>query len=126
MATSAGGRHELATPQGQSMVSILLFEDLLIVPRAGHCGFRKRLPNAKVSKDRGRLKPFRRPLCFYLALRSVATSAGGRHELATPQGQSMVSILLFEDLLIVPLLAIVAKSHRPRLPPNAKPRTEAV
>ena len=33
---------------------------------------------------------------------------GERHELATPQGQSMVSILLFEDLLIVPLLAIVA------------------
>lgn len=33
---------------------------------------------------------------------------GERHELATPQGQSMVSILLFEDLLIVPLLAVVA------------------
>jgi glutathione-regulated potassium-efflux system ancillary protein KefC/glutathione-regulated potassium-efflux system protein KefB len=33
---------------------------------------------------------------------------GERHELATPQGQRMVSILLFEDLLIVPLLAVVA------------------
>ena len=33
---------------------------------------------------------------------------GERHELSTPQGQRMVSILLFEDLLIVPLLAIVA------------------
>ncbi|EKB55920.1 monovalent cation:proton antiporter-2 (CPA2) family protein [Bergeyella zoohelcum] len=33
---------------------------------------------------------------------------GERHELATPRGQKVVSILLFEDLLIVPLLAIVA------------------
>ncbi|MDO5058563.1 MAG: monovalent cation:proton antiporter-2 (CPA2) family protein [Neisseria sp.] len=33
---------------------------------------------------------------------------GERHALATPAGQRMVSILLFEDLLIVPLLAIVA------------------
>lgn len=31
-----------------------------------------------------------------------------RHEISTPQGQRIVSILLFEDLLIVPLLAIVA------------------
>ena len=30
-----------------------------------------------------------------------------RHEISTPQGQRIVSILLFEDLLIVPLLAIV-------------------
>ena len=32
---------------------------------------------------------------------------GERQELATPRGQRIVSILLFEDLLIVPLLAIV-------------------
>lgn len=32
---------------------------------------------------------------------------GERQELATPHGQRIVSILLFEDLLIVPLLAIV-------------------
>lgn len=31
-----------------------------------------------------------------------------RHALASPAGQRMVSILLFEDLLIVPLLAVVA------------------
>ena len=31
-----------------------------------------------------------------------------RHEISTPQGQRIVSILLFEDLLIVPMLAIVA------------------
>ncbi len=33
---------------------------------------------------------------------------GERNELNSPSGQRMVSILLFEDLLIVPLLAIVA------------------
>lgn len=33
---------------------------------------------------------------------------GERQELASPRGQRMVSILLFEDLLIVPLLALVA------------------
>lgn len=33
---------------------------------------------------------------------------GERNELASSRGQKMVSILLFEDLLIVPLLAIVA------------------
>lgn len=33
---------------------------------------------------------------------------GERHALASPAGQRMVSILLFEDLLIVPLLAMVA------------------
>ncbi|MDU8923739.1 monovalent cation:proton antiporter-2 (CPA2) family protein [Pasteurellaceae bacterium LIM206] len=31
-----------------------------------------------------------------------------RHEINTPQGQRIVSVLLFEDLLIVPMLAIVA------------------
>lgn len=33
---------------------------------------------------------------------------GERHELSMPRGQKMVSILLFEDLLIVPLLASLA------------------
>ncbi|MGY6519658.1 MAG: monovalent cation:proton antiporter-2 (CPA2) family protein [Lysobacteraceae bacterium] len=33
---------------------------------------------------------------------------GERGELATPAGQKMVSVLLFEDMLIVPLLALVA------------------
>nr|WP_263076780.1 cation:proton antiporter [Moraxella nasicaprae] len=33
---------------------------------------------------------------------------GEKGELATPSGQKMVSILLFEDLMIVPLLTIVA------------------
>lgn len=33
---------------------------------------------------------------------------GERGDIATPRGQKIVSILLFEDLLIVPLLAIVA------------------
>ncbi len=31
-----------------------------------------------------------------------------RGEMSTPKGQRMVSILLFEDLAIVPLLALVA------------------
>ena len=41
---------------------------------------------------------------------SSSSSAAGRstRELASPRGQRIVSILLFEDLLIVPLLAIVA------------------
>ena len=30
-------RHEISTPQGQRIVSILLFEDLLIVPMPGDC-----------------------------------------------------------------------------------------
>ncbi|PNP96685.1 monovalent cation:proton antiporter-2 (CPA2) family protein [Moraxella sp. RCAD0137] len=38
----------------------------------------------------------------------VMSSLGENNELGTAKGQSMVSILLFEDLLIVPLLAIVA------------------
>lgn len=33
---------------------------------------------------------------------------GERGDLATPSGQKMVSVLLFEDMLIVPLLALVA------------------
>lgn len=38
----------------------------------------------------------------------VMSSLGENNELGTAKGQSMVSILLFEDLLIVPLLASVA------------------
>ncbi|MFB6349765.1 monovalent cation:proton antiporter-2 (CPA2) family protein [Moraxella sp. ZJ142] len=37
----------------------------------------------------------------------VMQSLGENNALSTPRGQSMVSILLFEDLLIVPLLAFV-------------------
>lgn len=38
----------------------------------------------------------------------VMQSLGDRGDIAQPQGQKIVAILLFEDLLIVPLLAIVA------------------
>lgn len=38
----------------------------------------------------------------------VMQTLGESNELSTPKGQSMVSILLFEDLLIVPLLALIA------------------
>ena len=38
----------------------------------------------------------------------VMQTLGENNGLSTAKGQSMVSILLFEDLLIVPLLAIVA------------------
>ena len=34
------------------------------------------------------------------------------HFIALPRGQKMVSVLLFEDMLIVPLLAIVALMSR--------------
>ena len=43
---------------------------------------------------------------------------GERQELASPRGQRIVSILLFEDLLIVPLLALVA-SLAPATPESA-------
>ncbi|TYT27321.1 potassium transporter [Luteimonas viscosa] len=47
---------------------------------------------------------------------------GERGDIALPRGQRMVSILLFEDLLIVPLLALVAfMSHAP-VDPDAPPR----
>lgn len=52
---------------------------------------------------------------FVCAMGFVLTSTaivmqllGERGDIATPRGQKMVSVLLFEDLLIVPLLAIVA------------------
>jgi len=38
----------------------------------------------------------------------VFQALGERGDLATPAGQRMVSVLLFEDMLIVPLLALVA------------------
>jgi len=47
---------------------------------------------------------------------------GERGDIALPRGQRMVSVLLFEDLLIVPLLALVAfMSHAP-VDPDAPPR----
>ena len=46
---------------------------------------------------------------FVLTSTAIVMSVlGERNEIATPSGQKIVSILLFEDLLIVPLLAIVA------------------
>ena len=46
---------------------------------------------------------------FVLTSTAIVMSVlGERNELGTPSGQKIVSILLFEDLLIVPLLAIVA------------------
>lgn len=52
---------------------------------------------------------------FVCAMGFVLTSTaivmqllGERGDIAAPRGQKMVSVLLFEDLLIVPLLAIVA------------------
>src|SRR5690606_14897601 len=51
---------------------------------------------------------------------------GERGDIALPRGQRMVSILLFEDLLIVPLLALVAvMSHAPA-DPDAPPGLVAV
>jgi len=58
---------------------------------------------------------FSLPVSFVCAMGFVLTSTaivmqllGERGDIAAPRGQRMVSILLFEDLLIVPLLAIVA------------------
>ncbi|MGY1457406.1 MULTISPECIES: monovalent cation:proton antiporter-2 (CPA2) family protein [unclassified Luteimonas] len=55
------------------------------------------------------------PVAFIAAFGFVLTSTAivmqmlaERGDIATPRGQRMVSILLFEDLLIVPLLALVA------------------
>ena len=55
------------------------------------------------------------PVAFIAASGFVLTSTAivmqmlaERGDIATPRGQKMVSILLFEDLLIVPLLALVA------------------
>ena len=55
------------------------------------------------------------PVAFIAAAGFVLTSTaivmqllGERGDIALPRGQRMVSILLFEDLLIVPLLALVA------------------
>ncbi|MFD0322817.1 monovalent cation:proton antiporter-2 (CPA2) family protein [Lysobacter gummosus] len=44
---------------------------------------------------------------------------GERSDLALPRGQRIVSILLFEDLLIVPLLALVALMAPPEANPSA-------
>jgi glutathione-regulated potassium-efflux system protein KefB len=58
---------------------------------------------------------FTPPVAFIAAAGFVLTSTaivmqllGERGDIALPRGQKMVSILLFEDLLIVPLLALVA------------------
>ena len=47
--------------------------------------------------------------CFVLTSTAIVMQLlGDRGDIAQPQGQKIVAILLFEDLLIVPLLAIVA------------------
>ena len=47
--------------------------------------------------------------CFVLTSTAIVMQLlGDRGDIARPQGQKIVAILLFEDLLIVPLLAIVA------------------
>ena len=63
----------------------------------------------------GLLFGFRLPVAFVGAAGFVLTSTaivmqllGERGDIALPRGQKIVSILLFEDLLIVPLLALVA------------------
>src|SRR5690606_13858421 len=55
------------------------------------------------------------PVAFVGAMGFVLTSTavvmqllGERGDIASPRGQKIVSILLFEDMLIVPLLAVVA------------------
>ncbi|HBK46671.1 MAG TPA: potassium transporter [Xanthomonadaceae bacterium] len=63
----------------------------------------------------GLLLGFRLPVAFIAAAGFVLTSTAvvmqllsERGDVALPPGQKIVSILLFEDLLIVPLLAVVA------------------
>lgn len=66
------------------------------------------------------------PVSFVSAMGFVLTSTaivmqllGERGDIAAPSGQRIVSILLFEDLLIVPLLAIVAFMAPPALDAQA-------
>ncbi|MCD9028072.1 monovalent cation:proton antiporter-2 (CPA2) family protein [Luteimonas sp. BDR2-5] len=63
----------------------------------------------------GRLAGFAWPVAFVGAAGFVMTSTAvvmqllaERGEIALPHGQKIVSVLLFEDLLIVPLLALIA------------------
>ena len=56
----------------------------------------------------------------------VMQALAERGDIALPRGQRMVSILLFEDLLIVPLLALVAfMSHAPAEPGTPSRLVEA-
>lgn len=71
-------------------------------------------------------------ISFVCAMGFVLTSTavvmqilGERGEAGTPRGQKIVSILLFEDLLIVPLLAIVAFIAPPDLGAQAAEGTHA-
>ncbi len=72
----------------------------------------------------GRLLGWNWPVAFVAGAGFVMTSTaivmqllGERGDVASPRGQKIVSILLFEDLLIVPLLALVA--FMSPLPPEA-------
>jgi len=76
---------------------------------------------------------FSLPVSFVSAMGFVLTSTaivmqllGERGDIAAPRGQRMVSILLFEDLLIVPLLAIVAFIAPPALDAQAVIRRAGV
>src|SRR5690606_9305554 len=51
---------------------------------------------------------------------------GERGDIAMPRGQRMVSILLFEDLLIVPLLALVAFMSPAPVDPGAPSRLVSI
>jgi glutathione-regulated potassium-efflux system protein KefB len=51
---------------------------------------------------------------------------GERGDIALPRGQRMVSILLFEDMLIVPLLALVALMSPQPVDPDAPSRLASV
>ncbi|WP_407351967.1 monovalent cation:proton antiporter-2 (CPA2) family protein [Luteimonas sp. R10] len=73
------------------------------------------------------------PVSFVGAAGFVLTSTaivmqllGERGDIALPRGQRMVSILLFEDLLIVPLLALVALMSPTAAAPDAGSRLGGV
>ena len=81
----------------------------------------------------GLLLGFTTPVAFVAGAGFVLTSTAivmqvlaERGDIALPRGQRMVSILLFEDLLIVPLLALVAfMSHAPAEPGTPSRLVEA-
>ncbi|MHC9084565.1 monovalent cation:proton antiporter-2 (CPA2) family protein [Luteimonas sp. RIT-PG2_3] len=81
----------------------------------------------------GLLFGFPLPVAFIGGAGFVLTSTaivmqllGERGDIALPRGQRMVSILLFEDLLIVPLLALVALMSPQAADPDAPSRLVSV
>ncbi|NZA28088.1 cation:proton antiporter [Luteimonas sp. SJ-92] len=76
---------------------------------------------------------FSLPVAFIGAAGFVLTSTaivmqllGERGDIALPRGQRMVSVLLFEDLLIVPLLALVALMSPTAADPEAGSRLASI